>query len=56
MAHYFFFMAAALGHTSDSVYYDPDIQTQHVYENQAFEEEPEIMEQRDINSQDEYIL
>lgn len=45
-------MTAALGHPSDPVYYDPDIQTQHIYENQAFEEEPEIMEQQDINSQD----
>ncbi|XP_077091838.1 RING finger protein 148 [Siphateles boraxobius] len=42
----------SLGHASDHVYYDPDIQTQHIYENQAFEEEPEIMEQQDINSQD----
>ncbi|ROI15815.1 E3 ubiquitin-protein ligase RNF128 [Anabarilius grahami] len=42
----------ALEHTSDCVYCDPDIQTQHIYENQTFEEEPEIMEQQDINSQD----
>ncbi|KAK7141693.1 hypothetical protein R3I93_015742 [Phoxinus phoxinus] len=44
--------AETLGHTSDRVYNDPDIQTQHMYENRAFEEEPEIMEQQDINSQD----
>lgn len=53
MTHsYLFFFTAALEHTSDCVYCDPDIQTQHIYENQAFEEEPEIMEQQDINSQD----
>ncbi|XP_051716953.1 RING finger protein 148 isoform X2 [Ctenopharyngodon idella] len=44
--------AETLGHTSDCVYCEPDIQTQYIYENQAFEEEPEIMEQQDINSQD----
>jgi len=45
-------MTADLGHSSDRVYYDPDIQTQYIYENQAFEEEPEIMTQQDVNSQD----
>ncbi|XP_067312556.1 RING finger protein 148 [Pseudorasbora parva] len=42
----------SLGHSSDCVHSEPDIQTQHIYENQAFEEEPEIMVQQDINSRD----
>lgn len=42
-------MTAALGRPSDS---GPEIQTQHIYENLAFEEETERMEHQDINSQD----
>ncbi|XP_016424838.1 RING finger protein 148 [Sinocyclocheilus rhinocerous] len=38
-----------LGRPSDS---EPEIQTQHIYENLAFEEEAERMEHQDINSQD----
>uniref|UniRef100_A0A8C0YNB2 Si:dkeyp-86f7.4 n=1 Tax=Cyprinus carpio carpio TaxID=630221 RepID=A0A8C0YNB2_CYPCA len=38
-----------LGRPSDS---GPEIQTQHIYENLAFEEETERMEHQDINSQD----
>ncbi|XP_016113689.1 E3 ubiquitin-protein ligase RNF128-like [Sinocyclocheilus grahami] len=38
-----------LGRPSDS---EPEIQTQHIYENLAFEEEAERMKHQDINSQD----
>ncbi|XP_016415782.1 RING finger protein 148-like [Sinocyclocheilus rhinocerous] len=41
----------ALGHPTDCDYREPEIQTPHIHENPAFEEEPEMMEHQDISSQ-----